>query len=78
MIFDCSIIEEYSGYMCLVNLFEKDPSFIIIFGLRNSENKQNNILNGILSACKILKEVKHLIGIKAVLIGISSGNLSNF
>lgn len=66
--------------MSLVNLFEKDISFIIIFGLRGNfvNNEDNNILNGVLSACQILKEVKHIIGIKAILIGVSNGNLSNF
>lgn len=78
LIFDCSIIESYSGLMCLVNLFEKDISFIIIFGLRSLNSENNNTLNGVLSACQILKEVKHIIGIKAILIGVSCGNLSNF
>lgn len=78
LIFDCSIIESYSGLMCLVNLFEKDISFIIIFGLKSLNSENNNILNGVLSACQILKEVKHIIGIKAILIGVSCGNLSNF
>lgn len=78
LIFDCSIIESYSGLMCLVNLFEKDISFIVIFGLRDFiNNKKNNVKNGVLSACRILKEVKHIIGIKAILIGVSTGNLSN-
>ncbi|XP_061936713.1 adenylate cyclase type 10-like [Apis cerana] len=68
-----NIIESYSGLMCLVNLFEKDISFIIIFGLRSLNSENNNILNGVLSACQILKEVKHIIGIKAILIGVSCG-----
>ena len=86
LIFCCSVIEGYFGCPYMVNLCEKDISFYIIYGMKgyhNSEkekergSEKNNAKNALLTSLQIIKEVKRVSGVKAVLIGISTGNLLN-
>ncbi|CAL7942987.1 unnamed protein product [Xylocopa violacea] len=71
-----NIIEQYSGSISMVNLFEKDISFYILYGIRDyndKEEEENNSKSGLLSAYEIMEEIKHVSGVKAVLIGVSTG-----
>lgn len=72
-----SVIENYFGCPCLVNLYERDISFYIVFGARcyeSAEGEENYAKNGLLAAASIMRKTKVVAGVKTVLIGISSGN----
>ncbi|XP_076753376.1 adenylate cyclase type 10-like [Xylocopa sonorina] len=71
-----NIIEANAGCINMVNLFEKDVSFYILYGIRdygNREDEKNSSKNGLLSAFEIMKETKRVPGVKTVLIGVSTG-----
>lgn len=60
-----------------MNLFDTDILFHVIFGVKGYKKKglgRNTSRHGILSASKMLSELKRLAGVKVVFIGISTGN----
>ncbi|KOC70706.1 Adenylate cyclase type 10 [Habropoda laboriosa] len=69
------IVIENGGCICTVNLYERDISFYVVYGVRNySEEEAGNISdNAISSAMTIMKEMKRIGGVKTVLIGVSTG-----
>lgn len=74
-----SIVEKYFGYISTVNLYERDISFYILYGINGYSGERNagNSKNGILSASQIMSEAKRTTGVKTVLIGITTGILFN-
>ncbi|CAK9832185.1 Adenylate cyclase type 10 [Anthophora retusa] len=69
------IVLENFGYICTVNLYEKDISFYVVYGIRNySEEDVGNISdNAILCATMVMREMKRIASVKTILIGISTG-----
>ncbi|XP_026671233.1 adenylate cyclase type 10-like [Ceratina calcarata] len=71
-----NIIEPYYGCIAMLNLFEKDISFYLLYGLKEYEVegvKVNYAKNAILSTFEITEALKEVAGIKSVLAGISTG-----
>ena len=78
LIFCRSIIQSYFGCLDTAYLYEKDITFQIIYGMKgyNSNDERNNANDGLLSASDIMNEIKRIFNIKTILIGVSTGNLS--
>ncbi|XP_046142144.1 adenylate cyclase type 10-like [Osmia bicornis bicornis] len=71
-----SIIENYSGCINMINLFDKDILFSLSYGVneyRNENDEESNAKNAIFSAWQIMNDIKSLAGVKGVSIGLSSG-----
>ncbi|XP_017767320.1 PREDICTED: adenylate cyclase type 10-like [Eufriesea mexicana] len=71
-----NVMEKYLGCPCLVNLYEKDISFYIVFGARGYDSEagdENFAKNGLLTASSIMRKTKVVAGVKTVLIGVATG-----
>ncbi|CAK9817291.1 Adenylate cyclase type 10 [Anthophora plagiata] len=69
------IVLESFGYICTVNLYEKDISFYVVHGIRNySDEDVGNISdNAILCATTVMREMNRIPSVKTILIGIATG-----
>ena len=73
-----SAIQSYFGCPGKAYLYEKNISFQIMYGMRGyeSDGEHDNAKNGLLSASRMMKEIRRISNVKTILIGVSTGNLS--
>ncbi|XP_076634805.1 LOW QUALITY PROTEIN: adenylate cyclase type 10 [Colletes latitarsis] len=70
------IIEEYSGQISVASVYDKDILFHVLYGIEGYSDRKSNMnraKRGILSASRIMEEMKRIIGVKAVFVGVSTG-----
>ncbi|XP_043258027.1 adenylate cyclase type 10-like [Colletes gigas] len=70
------IIAEYSGQISVTSVYDKDILFHVLYGIEGYSERKSNMnraKRGILSASRIMEEMKRIIGVKAVFVGVSTG-----
>lgn len=73
-----STVTQYAGCINMVNLYERNILFSIVFGIRGYDNDDQfkineSCKNGIIFAMHALRTIKDIAGIQSAFVGISTG-----